>query len=81
MPKTSWFKNLLNWKRSRTKETESKKKKLPRTKRMRSFKIKDISGLKINAYDSQGRDISHSVKYSHVYNGIPGGFYLDIKHP
>ena len=77
MPKTSWFKNLLKWKRSRSKESKNKNKKLPRTKRMQSFKIKNIDGLKIKAYDSQGRDISHCVKYSHIYNGIPGGFYLD----
>tara|TARA_Y100001933_G_C18626995_1_gene408743 strand:+ start:284 stop:541 length:258 start_codon:yes stop_codon:yes gene_type:complete len=75
MPKTSWFKKLWNWKKNKNKKKRSN---LRRTRNMKPFKI-DNSSIKVKAYDLNGRDLSHYLRYSHVYNGIPGGFYLDTK--
>ena len=72
MPRISWFKKLWDWK--------FKERKLKRKKRMRSFKIKKIgsaSDVRIRCYDYNGRDLTPYLKSSFVFNGIPGGFYLD----
>ena len=74
MPKTNWFKNLWKWKKNKNKK---KKSNLPRTKRMKSFKINKISCVKIRAYDLNGKDLTPYLKSSYNYNGVPGGFYLD----
>jgi hypothetical protein len=73
MPRNTWFKKLWDWK--------FKGKKLERKKRMRSFKMKKVkcntSDIKIRCYDYSGRDLTPYLKSSFVFNGIPGGFYLD----
>ena len=75
MPKKNWFKNLWNWRKNKNKEKNT----MRRTSRMPSFKIKKVQGIKIKALDSQGRDITRFVKHSYVFDGNPGGFYLDTK--
>lgn len=75
MPKTSWFKNLWNWKKNKNKN-KKKQSNLRRTKKMKSFKI-DKSCIKVKAYDLNGNDLTSYLRHSHVYNGVPGGFYLD----
>ena len=74
MPRKIWFKKLWDWK--------FKGKKLERKKRMRSFKITkinhDTSKIKIRCFDYRGNDLTHQLKHSYVYDGVPGGFYLDI---
>ena len=52
---------------------------LYRVPRMKSFKINKVKGVKVTAYDSQGRDVTHCVKSSFVYDGVHGGFYLDTE--
>tara|TARA_B100000795_G_C22579995_1_gene353413 strand:+ start:189 stop:413 length:225 start_codon:yes stop_codon:yes gene_type:complete len=74
MPKNSWFKHLWNWRKNKN---NNKKKGLYRTRRMESFKFKKISNMSVKAYDSQGKDISHLIKHSFVYEGVPGGFYIE----
>jgi len=68
MPKFNWIRKLFN---------KEKKKKLYRTHRMPSFKLKKVNRVNVKAYDLQGNDITSHVKHSYVYNGVPGGFYLD----
>ena len=55
MPKTTWFKKLWKWKKSKKPKDHGK---LYRTQRMKSFKIKKISKVSIKAYDLNGTDIS-----------------------
>ena len=76
MPKTTWFKKLWDWKKNKKFKDKGN---LYRTHRMKSFKIKKPCKVKIKAYDLNGQDISQYVCSSFVYNGVPGGFYLDTK--
>ena len=76
MPKTTWFKNLWKWKKNKKSKDKGN---LYRTHRMPSFKIKKNGNFKVKAYDLNGHDISQYVSSSFVYNGVPGGFYLDTK--
>tara|TARA_Y100001970_G_scaffold272323_1_gene368887 strand:- start:3506 stop:3766 length:261 start_codon:yes stop_codon:yes gene_type:complete len=76
MPKTSWFKHLWNW---RKKKKSKDKGNMYRTQRMKSFKIKKISDVKVKAYDSNGNDLTRYIRSSFVYDGAPGGFYLDTR--
>ena len=77
MPKTSWFKHLWKWKKNKNKVDIHRK--MHRTKRMTSFKIKKNGKVSVKAYDLNGKDISHYVSSSYNYNGVPGGFYVDTK--
>ena len=74
MPRTTWFKKLWDWKKNKKSKDKGN---LYRTRRMKSFKIKKQCNVKIKAYDLNGKDISQYVRSSFVYNGVPGGFYLD----
>jgi len=74
MPKLSWFKNL--WKK---KKKNKDKGNLYRTHKMKSFKINKISDVKVKAYDSNGNDLTRYIRSSFVYDGVPGGFYLDTR--
>ena len=49
MPKTSWFKHLWNWRKNKKSKDKGN---MYRTQRMKSFKIKKISDVKVKAYDS-----------------------------
>jgi len=66
----SWFKKL--WRKK-----EVQKKKLYRPKRMETFKFIPTNNVKVRCIDSQGKDITHLVRHSFVFNGVPGGFYVD----
>ena len=79
MPRNSWFKKLWRWKFGDRTISPVPKKNLKRTKRFESFRRKD-NGVKIKCLDSNGKDISHLVKHSFVFDGVPGGFYLDRTH-
>ena len=46
---------------------------------MKSFKINKISGVKVKAYDSNGNDLTRYIRSSFVYDGVPGGFYIDTR--
>ena len=57
---------------------------LYRAKTMKPFKIKkyaevsrDDVKIYLKCYDLGGKDMTRYLNYSFVYNGIPGGFYLD----
>lgn len=71
MPRNSWFKKLWRWKFGP--RSSAPEKTLKRTKRFESFR----RSAKVICLDSQGKDISHLVRHSFVYDGVPGGFYLD----
>ncbi len=74
MPKLSWFKKI--WNRNK----KQKKKKLYRTKRMESFKFIPTNNVSVRCTDSQGNDITHMLRHSYVYKGVPGGFYIDKEY-
>ena len=76
MPRNSWFKKLWRWKFGNRSENRYSTKTLKRTKRFESFR----RSAKVTCLDSQGKDISHLVRHSFVYDGVPGGFYLDRSH-
>ena len=38
-----------------------------------------ISDVKVKAYDSNGNDLTRYIRSSFVYDGVPGGFYLDTR--
>ena len=77
MPRNSWFKKLWRWKfGSRISPTNVPEKTLKRTKRFESFRRVN-SGVIVRCFDSEGKDISHLVRHSFVYDGVPGGYYLD----
>ena len=69
MPKTSWFKHLWN--------ANKEKKPLKRIQRMKSFKSVKNKNVTVKYIDYQGNDLTRYVKSSYVYNGTPGGFYID----
>ena len=50
---------------------------LKRKKRMISFKKKNFNDIKIRYVDNYGNDLTKRVRSSYVYNGIPGGFYVN----
>ena len=74
MPKLSLFKNF--WKK---KKKSKDKGNMYRTHKMKSFKINKITGVKVKAYDYNGDDLTKYIRSSFVYDGAPGGFYLDTK--
>lgn len=76
MSSNSWFKKLWRWKFGDRTPTKS----LKRTKRFESFTRVKYGSVKIKCIDSNGKDISHLVKHSFVFDGVPGGFYLDRSH-
>ena len=76
MPKTLWFKKIWNCKKNKKYKDKGK---LYRTRRMKSFRINNSCNIRMKAYDLSGQDVSHYLRYSFIYNGIPGGFYLDEK--
>ena len=76
MPRISWFKKLWRWKFGYRTSRTIPEKTLKRTKRFESFRRVN-NGVKVRCFDSHGKDISHLIKHSFVYNGVPGGFYLD----
>ena len=80
MPRNSWFKKLWRWKFGNRSENRYSTKTLKRTKRFESFRRVN-NGVKIKCVDSEGKDISHLVKHSFVFDGVPGGFYLDRRRP
>jgi len=69
MPKKSWFKHL--WK------VKKEVKPLKRIQRMKSFKAVKNKNITVKYIDDQGKDMSRYVKSSYVYDGVPGGFYID----
>jgi hypothetical protein len=51
---------------------------------MKSFKIKKYAEVSrddvkicVKCYDLSGKDMTRYLRHSFVYNGTPGGFYLD----
>tara|TARA_B110000444_G_scaffold212811_1_gene209332 strand:+ start:166 stop:417 length:252 start_codon:yes stop_codon:yes gene_type:complete len=75
MPRNSWFKKLWRWKFGP--RSSVPKKTLKRTNRFESFRRVNNGAT---CFDSEGKDISHLVRHSFVYDGVPGGYYLDRSH-